>query len=289
MSELPFEIKSSSGHSAHFYALPLASTDTKLFAFERALKSPLVQELKPFAQKLRSKVPQDDLRTLGEIQSALADADHPYGDPPHVIGKPDAIYTRVSTEFLKEKFGEKTARQMGQTWMRKMHGHSIAIGEPLVDAKGEDRRLNFEGAKKACLELNPPETQEEVKKIFEKREAALDVIRVQNKSEFLNRDGSYLFPEVTEEALAKVHQEHPISGCYLMSREEWMMLEGDFGYRESKFIPQIFRKLRNRAFCSSSGNPNVPGYAFVFSGRNGSVYYDYPYNGYSVRCACAAW
>ncbi len=287
MGALPDNLKSGPEHALHFYSLPLASTDTKLFVFESVLKDSIVQELKPFAQKIQSKVPQDDLRTLGVIHSALADADHLYGDPVHAIGKSDAIYIRVSKISLEEKFGEETARRMGQTWMREMHGHRVAIGEPLMDSNGEEEKLDFRHAKKACLDLNPPETREEVTKAFYAREAALYEIREKNRSQLSQRDGSELLSKETEIELAKVHKEHPLSGCYLMSREEWMILEEDFGRRKSKFIPQILPKLRNRWFWSSSLRPGSPSYAFHFHGRFGFVKFASWIMVGSVRCGCA--
>jgi hypothetical protein len=291
MTHLPEPQKFEAEHTSHFYSLPLNSTDTKLFAFSMAVASPLAQPLKFFAQRLRSKVPQNDLRTQQEIHSALAEAGYPYmeedmrveGNPDslHALGKPDAIYTPVSRERLALKFGEAAASAMGRTWARQMQGHSIAIGEPLMDSDGEEPMLRFEDSKKACLDLNLPEKREAVQEAFLAREAALDQVR---------RDQTIKDPAERIQKLSQIHKTMLIPGIFLMSQEEWSVLEEDLGYQDQRYIPQILPKLVNRQFWSSSGVPTRAYGAFIFDGDHGKILStDYRYYDKQVRCGAAAW
>jgi hypothetical protein len=75
-----------------------------------------------------------------------------------------------------------------------------------------------------------------------------------------------------------------IAGCYLPAREEFRILESDFGSQENKYVPQILPKLSNRLFWSSSGTPDNDDFAFSFLGF---VYFGSRTSNKSVRCACA--
>jgi hypothetical protein len=256
------------------YGLPLSSNETKLFAFQKILSSVHAKSMKNFATRIQGQLPTNDPYTQQTIHSALADADFPFGDPPHALGKPDAVYTRVNPAKLREKYGEESAKKMGRSWERVMYGHKIAIGEPLLRENGEELHVPFEEAKKACLELNPEKDREKVKKAFLEREAALDKIR---KAPDLNAAQK-------EEELKKIHTEMPIPGIYLMSKEEWKIIAGDFSHRENRYISQILPKLNSRLFWSSSGVPYDANFAFYFSGSHGYVYDDNRNYGRQVRC-----
>jgi hypothetical protein len=260
------------------YGLPLSSNETKLFAFQKILLNPRVKSMKNFATRIQSALPENDLYTQQEIHSSLADNDYPFGDPSHAIGKVDAIYTRVSQAKLSQKYGGDSAKKMGRSWERVMHGHKITIGEPLLKENGEELKVKFEQAIEKCLELNPEKDREKVKKAFQAREAALDQIRK-----------SYLSDAEAEVELTRIHSEMPIPGIYLMSEEEWKIIEGDFGYREKKYIPQILPKLFNRVFWSStSGSHYRADNVFMFDGDLGVVYHLNRKHPESVRCGAAA-
>lgn len=162
---------------------------------------------------------------------------------------------------------------------KEMFGYRLTIGHTLVDRTGRERLLKFEDAKNACLDLNLDQARSEesqhrrerVRVAFEAREEALDAIRRTNRD----------FSDPTETALALVHRNYPINGCYLMSREEWKQVDAD---RE---LQRQLPMLEARWFWSSSGNPAVADTAFIFS-RDGSSEVDSGYRSVdkSVRCGC---
>ncbi len=206
------------------------------------------------------------------IYAALADANNPYeGDTIHALGKPDAVYTRFSPETLAERIGDEAAKKMSRSWSREMFGRQVIIGEPLVDESGQELRMDFVGAIEACINLNSPAKRDAVISALLNREVALDAVRKANSVDLKNQ-------------VAAIHKAHPIPGIYLMSKEEWDVIEGDLGCREQKYVPQILPKLKARRFWSASVHPRDDDPAFYFNGNDGSVYnYDrYLYK--SVRC-----
>jgi hypothetical protein len=147
-----------------------------------------------------------------------------------------------------------------------------------VDEHGNERKLNFVAAKKACLDLNPLDQRASIEKAFNEREAHLDQVR---KDETFNNE------EEKEKKLKEIHEKMPIPGIYLMSKEEWKVLEGDFGDQENTYSPQILPKLRNRWFWSSSGVPSSAYHAFYF-GAYGEVGTGSRDLDSQVRCGAAA-
>ncbi len=287
MKYLPVSLKKGPEHVSHFYSLPLASTDTKLFAFRRVVGGGLEQSTRTLAQRLLAKVPQDDPHALNQIHTVLADADHPLGDPTHFVGQPDKVfpYRRVSRDLIQKKFGDEAARRMGISWSREMPwGYQMVLGEPLLDEKGETKKLNFEKAKEECLNLNSTENRDKVQTAFLQREEELKKLRDIYKSEL-----NVVNPSLdVKGAFDKVYQSHPISGCYLPSREEWKVLESDFGAHENKYISQILPKLHSRAFSSSSDHPEDEKYSYYFNSTTGKVQVHSREVGMFVRCVCSA-
>ena len=269
---------------AHFHALSLKSASDQISAFKRVVSHSHAKAMAPLGKTLKRKLGTGDIGTLKEISLAESDAYYPFdGNTVHPIGKPEVAYTRVSPEVLAAKFTEKAARQMGRSWSRNMHGHQVAIGEPLLKADGTELKANVDDAKKACLDLNQPkEKRDVVEAAFNAREAALDAVR---------KDRTITDETVRAEKLKEIHRTMPIPGIYLMSKEEWKILEGDFGYQptDSKYVPQILSKLSNLRFWSSSGHPNYPGSAFYVNGYSGGVFNDFRGSDKSVRCGAGAW
>ncbi len=289
LKKLPADLKQGPEHASHFYSLPLASTDTKLFAFKRVIRGSLAQSMRTFAQKLQAKVPQEDPRTLSEIHSALADADHPYGDPTHFVGKPDKEfpYRRASRESIRNKFGEIAASRMGISWTRKMPwGYQMTLGEPLLQENGDEEKLSFKEAKEKCFNLNLPEQREKVKKAFHDREEKIEG----HRGEFDIDDDPPIAPDAKDisEYVRKVYESHPIFGCYLPSREELKELESDFGAHDKRYIPQILPKLVSRSFWSSSEYSGKGHGYYYFSIYSGAVGLDTVFLSTSVRCVCSA-
>ncbi len=254
------------------YALPLVHHDGKLEGFKRVVSSPREQALalRPLAERIRAKLPEEaDLYTRQRIYSALADANHPYeGDRIHPLGNPEVSYIRVSSQYLG------AAKKMGRSWMRDVYGHNLAIGEPLMDDRGKELFVDFNGAQKACIELNPPELQKSVERAFNNRETALDAIRQNKPDDFTS--------------LGEVHRTHPILGCYLMSREEWTVLQEDFRAREKTYVPQVLPNLANRFFWSATVFPGARKPVCIFDGNEGVIHCDGIRSAtMTVRCACA--
>ena len=274
---------------SYAFSLPLSSNEEKINIFKSIVSGPRAQDLKRLALRIQQKLPLDDLNAQREIHAALADADYPFGDPTHLVGKPHQKfpYRRVSQEFIRDKFGEEAARRMGISWVREMPGYKMALGEPLVDDDGTERKLGFEAAKKACLDLNlPPKKRVQVESVFLEREEKLDQLRKKHEAKLKSGARDQLTAEEQDE-FDRILSSHKIDGCYLPSREEWKVMEADFGKQEEKYIPQVLPKLSQRWFWSSSGYPSNPGSAFGFGGNNGSVYNYSRNSDYSVRCACA--
>jgi hypothetical protein len=271
------------------YSLPLSTYDGRLSGFKSIVSSSRDQAIamKPLADRLRSKLPEEtDHQMKQEIYAALADAGNPYeGDTIHALNKPDAVYRRVSPQELERRFGLKAAQQMGRSWERVMHGHPLFIGEPLMDSNGTERELNFVDAKKACLDLNLPTERAQVESAFREREEKLEPLRSQHESKLKQGERDALNDGEQREYDA-ILSSHKIPGCYLPSREEWKVLESDFGKQENKYIPQILPKLKNRRFWSSSRYPYDFISAFVFNRYNGFVDFGPRSLQSSVRCAC---
>ena len=128
---------------------------------------------------------------------------------------------------------------MGKSWARETPwGYSMVIGELLQRQDGQEEQLDFEKAKEACLNLNPPEKRAEVQSAFTEREEKLHELRGRYKEKL-----EYQWPDQlsVEEQVAfnQAYQKHPIPGCYLPSREEWKLLESDFGRQKDQYIPQV--------------------------------------------------
>ncbi len=257
------------------YALPLSNNDGRLEGFRKVVSSPLEQAraLKPLVDRIRAKLPEEaDHQTKQQIYAALADANNPYeGDTIHALSKPDAVYTRVSPEKLAERYGLNAAKNMGRSWSREMFGRQLIIGEPLLGESGQELQKNFDDAREACISLNPFEQRKAVREALQKREAALDAARKAR-------------PNDLEQKIAVIHSANPIPGVYLMSKEQWGVIECDLGYREQKYVPQILPKLKNRFFWSASGRPQSEFGAFLFDGGRGDVGDNGRGNVRSVRC-----
>ncbi|MEO5970299.1 MAG: hypothetical protein ABIQ95_10260 [Bdellovibrionia bacterium] len=80
---------------AMVYGLPLSSEDDKVLSIGAilAMKDPL---LYPMGKKLSSQIPQNDHFSQKNMASMLANNDYPWGDPPHVKGRPNVTFTRLS-------------------------------------------------------------------------------------------------------------------------------------------------------------------------------------------------
>lgn len=280
MMELPHQMKKGSEVSSKLYLLPLSGTDGKILAYEKALTlaGPKSQELKEFADRLKKKAPQGDAATDEAFRLAYINAGMPFdGDQAHPIGKDSVTYHRVSFEMLEKNFGKHVAKEMGITWEREMLGHKIAIGSPLLNPDGTEMKKNFNDAKEACLALNG-DKKAAVEKAFNDRENLLDQI-----GKDTNLDHGQKLERLTE-----IHKKNPVPGCYLMSREDWEVIEGDLGYQEKKYIPQILPRLKGRVFWSSSGFPYNAFSAFLFDGYSGFVGNGVRSYGSAVRCGCSA-
>ncbi len=238
--------------------------------------------MKSLADRLKAGVEAfHDLHFLGRIHQALAEGGYPYDDGMvSLVGHPEVQYERVSREVIAKNFGPIAAKKMGRTWRRR--GGFLAIGEPLVDSTGKEVTAHFESALRACLSLNPLSQREGVERQLRERESKLDTYR----------KFSYSSRKEMEAVLRGIHRRMPISGCYLMSREEWKVLEDDFdlggGEGERQYLPQIFPHLGNRWFWSSSEFPRDSSHAFSFSGLTGEVMDQARHHNGAVRCACAS-
>ncbi len=253
--------------------LPLQAIEAQLTALRHVVTSEAhVQHLKPLAIKLKAKIEQvNDLAALQALHSLLTDANNPYaGDAIHALGKPDAVYTRVSSEKLAEKYGPEAANKMGRSWSREMFGHPVIIGDTLAGW------WTFDKAREECIKLNPPDQQDTVRAALKTREDKLHAVRK-------------AAPADLKEQLAAIHHANPIPGIYLMSKEEWDVIEADLGYQESRYIPQILPKLRGEMFWTSSGKPNSTFRGFIFYGSEGHVGYENHNNRRTVRCGAAGW
>lgn len=258
-----------------FYSLPLKKTEAQIAGF-RKIVAEHPQEMKSVAFKLKKKLEAlNDGNALTEVYSALADANNPYdGDTIHPLGKPDAVYTRVSPQKLAEKYGAAAAKKMGRSWSREMFGRQVIIGEPLVDESGTELYMNFSDAREACINLNSPEQRTAVRDALQKREAALNAVRKSN-------------PADLEKQIKEIYSAHPIPGIYLMSKDEGNVIEDDLGYREGKYVPQILPKMKMRYFWSSSCNSVKANFGFNFFDLYG-VFYNGDCNRHlSVRCGAA--
>ena len=267
---IPKELKTPS----QFYALTLKSAQDQIDTFKQVASDGNAKLMKTFALSLKKKLGTSDLGTRREISIAESENDYPWSDDlPIPTGNPRARYLRVSLKVLIKKFGEDTAKKMGRSRLREMFGHPVAIGEPLLNLDGSDLRVSFEQAQTECLKLNSDSERPRVEAAFTSREKALDQAR----------------KEKDQSKLHKIHTQMPIPGCYLMSNEEWKILEGDFGYQNEQYIPQILPKLNNASFWSSSRNPD--GYwTYYFEGKYGGVGMNRIISNSSraVRCACGA-
>ncbi len=263
------------------YGLPLYNNDQRLNGFRKIVSSPPKQAkaLKLLANRIRAKLPEEaDLYTKRNIYAALADADNPYeGDTVYPLGKPGAVYTRVSPERLAEKYGAEAAKKMGRSWMRQMYGHPVIIGEPILNQPGEQYELglNFDQAREACIALNPSEMQFLVRVELQLREDALVKVRREN-------------PPDLKERLQEIYRTYPISGIYLMNKAEWDEIVSDFGFREDRYISQILPQLQKKFWSSSSSLANKKE-GYYFSGYHGNIESRdiHIREGMSARCAAA--
>jgi hypothetical protein len=272
------------------HALPLSNAEERIKAFEAIFAShpEQIQSMKPLATHLRAKLPEEaDVDMAKRIHTALSNAYYPFDEEVHPVGKPDVVYRKVMSQELERHFGENAAKRMGRSWRIEMFRHQIAMGEPLTGDDGKEKKLNFEDAKKACLDLNPPHKRNEIEIAFLEREKELDHLRIKHKSKLKAGERDQLSSQEQEE-FETVLRNKPIQGCYLLSREEWKQLESDFGIQERKYIPQILPGLKNRWFWSSSGSSFDAYYAFHFNGSDGGVISGNRNLNESVRCACAA-
>jgi len=264
--------------SGHDFARYFGPEDKIPVNFERvethapleALSSPKEEPHTP--QELLEK-PQPVKKKSNTIQVSS----YPLGDPALQTENLEAIYTPISGEALRAKLGEAAAKQMGRSLHRKIFGQNVAIGEPLVDAYGQTRRVSFEGAKKACLELNDPKNRRDVENAALKRETLLTEIRGSE---------TYSSEEEKERALYDVHFKNPINGCYLMSSEEWGLLKLDAKKHQGQTLQQILPKM-DAAFWSSSPDPDYPGSARIFYGNRGEMGSQAKFDLFSARCACS--
>lgn len=292
---------------SHFYALPLNSAQDQLNAFKKMAQSHLAKDLAPLALGIKKRLETTETGTLQELADAELENNHPFGNTTHALGGSGAVYTKMSSEVLKEKFGENAAKQMGITWAREMYGRDIAIGEPLVDKDGKTLTFLFGepqvvtpgDAKDACLKLNPPDKRSDIERAFLARENKLHQLRVEYQADLQDRKPDTLSANEKKE-FDHILRNYSIDGCYLGSREEWKVIEADFGRHEKRYVRQILKKLKGpyfggEKFFSSSvyprsddtGNDNYKE-VYTFDGTYGSVESDDLTGTHAARCFCSS-
>ena len=80
--------------SHHFYALALKSPQDQLNVFKKIVVHPRAKEMKVLGLKMKGNLA-SEIGALREVTVAEADGNYPFGDPLHLIGKPDLTYKRV--------------------------------------------------------------------------------------------------------------------------------------------------------------------------------------------------
>jgi hypothetical protein len=266
------------------YSIPLQSTIGKVAGFRQIVTAGKhrARAMKPLAERLKARVERlNDIHFLGKIHAALAEGGYPYHDASvGLLGHPDVKYERVSPDEVEKRFGPVAAQKMRRTWRRQ--GSDLAIGEPLVDQSGKELSFHFESAFRACLNLNPIEKRDEIEEKLRARDSKLSAFRKL----------SYSSAKEMESTLQAIHEQMPISGCYLMSREEWKIIESDLDaggvVGEPRYVPQILPRLQGRWFWTSSEFPRDSSHAFSFSGITGEVSDETRHHDGAVRCACAS-
>ena len=265
------------------YSLPFKNDLSLLSVYRLALASDRIKTapLISLVQRIRAQWPETPrLEIMQGLQRAMADADYPFGSPPsHTLDHPESIYTRIGFHSLAAKFGDEIAKKMGRSWMRQIYGHPLVIGDIFRNAEGPSYSFNFEQAKQACLDLNPPAKRDQVVTQFMERNALLSAARKKGQN---NPD------------LARIHQEHAIDGCYLMSLEEWEVVMTDMGHQqnradhEQRFIPQFLPNLTALIWTSSEDGERARN-AFSVVGSTGDTNADFPIeSSLALRCACAS-
>ena len=256
-------------------SVPLESVDNKLFVIGQLAETGRGAEIK----KIHAKLPSDDQDTQRRYHATLADHQYPFG------AKSKAL-TGAEYELIPNHpvLGRSWKDTRGVTW-----------GDTVPDPDlGGDKRLNWEKAKKQCLDLNPPG------KIRESVEVALGSIESNQELKQLRSNFLSQRTEEAKETLLKKYveiKEDPIPGCYLPPIEEYLFLGVDLGRKEknNQYLPQFLSHLYDldsrgnyRWFWSSSGSPDYASYALLFYGDGGDVDFVSRNVVRSVRCVCGA-
>ncbi|MEO7164618.1 MAG: hypothetical protein ABI041_16980, partial [Bdellovibrionia bacterium] len=78
----------------------------------------------PFLKNLAAALLKEDIPVLRSLSIILANADYPFGDPPHLLNRPDVKYVRASKDpqwqaiwpALVEKYGESFKLTFEKAW-----------------------------------------------------------------------------------------------------------------------------------------------------------------------------
>jgi MoxR-like ATPase len=213
---------------------------------------------------------------------------------------------RLAQEKLKREKEEKEAEEELSRRVQTTTGAVyVEVNHPLIGKAWRDPRgllwsheivkdkvsgnkieMNWKDAFEYCLNLNPPEKREEIRRQIQNREDQLNPLRL----EMINERDKIKIELLTEELRKKSREYQPtIRGCYLPNREEYEELVIDMGY-PGKYSRQIISDVENRMFWSSSHYPErlaagLSG-AFFFNGNYGHLNWGGDYTAVSVRPVC---
>ncbi len=120
------------------YALPLASTDGKVFAFEKILETGLHSQYL-LAQRLQAKLPTEDWEAQKRISIALANQDYPFPFAPPEKTFSGAVYQRVGDPEIVKRLGKSWKDSRGLIW-----------GDVVKKEDGIPRKMHHSDAEAYC-------------------------------------------------------------------------------------------------------------------------------------------
>ena len=233
------------------FACNAGDVESRVRLFEQIITSDLKIAilLKPLADKLRAKVPEStDIYTRRSIHRALVKAQYPYYDGPmHALGRPDAVYTKMTFAGLSQMFSDEIARAIGPSWSRRLFGNDLIITDFISARRGDRGKLRATGSDsiKLCNALNDKSKRRRVLTQLVIREAVLSKMRHRRDMQHNLNTAPVDFCSLNS-AVAMVYKAMPVEGFHAMGVEEWACIYSDMGKKgmrmpapDSQYIEQF--------------------------------------------------